>query len=146
MAESKLTRGELIKVTSILNLGTTLEWYDFVVASTAAALIWPEVYFSASTASTALLLSFTVFGIGFASRPIGSILFGHFGDRIGRKSALIWTLLTMGIGTLGIALDPSESQIGLLAPVLLTIFRLLQGLGIGGEWGGCGHHVGRVHS
>ena len=136
MAESKLTRGELIKVTSILNLGTTLEWYDFVVASTAAALIWPEVYFSASTASTALLLSFTVFGIGFASRPIGSILFGHFGDRIGRKSALIWTLLTMGIGTLGIALDPSESQIGLLAPVLLTIFRLLQGLGIGGEWGG----------
>lgn len=131
-----MERWDLIKITSILNIGTTLEWFDFIVSSTAAAIVWPEVYFSTQSPGTALLLSFTVFGIGFLSRPIGSILFGHFGDKIGRKSSLIWTLLTMGIGTIGIGLDPSTAQIGIIAPVLLTMFRLLQGLGIGGEWGG----------
>ncbi|MCG3110146.1 putative sialic acid transporter [Metallosphaera sp. J1] len=136
MSGGELARKDLVKITAVLNIGTSLEWYDFVVSSTAAAIVWPEIYFSSSNPATALLLSFTVFGIGFLSRPIGSILFGHFGDKIGRKSSLVWTLLTMGIGTLGIGLDPSLSQIGILAPILLTLFRLLQGLGIGGEWGG----------
>ncbi|WP_009992266.1 MFS transporter [Saccharolobus solfataricus] len=132
----ELSRRELIKIITILNLGTTLEWYDFIIASTAAAIVWPQVFFPSSNPASALLLSFTVFALGFVARPVGSILFGHFGDKLGRKTSLIWTLLTMALGSLGVGLTPSYIQIGILAPILLTIFRLLQGLGIGGEWGG----------
>ncbi|MEM4774695.1 MAG: MFS transporter [Sulfolobaceae archaeon] len=132
----ELSRRELIKIIAILNIGTTLEWYDFIIASTAAAIVWPKVFFPSSDPASALLLSFTVFGLGFVARPIGSILFGHFGDKLGRKTSLVWTLLTMGLGSLGIGLTPSYTQIGILAPTLLTIFRLVQGLGVGGEWGG----------
>lgn len=121
---------------AILNIGTTLEWYDFVIAGTAAALVWPYIFFPTSVPGVGLVLSFTVFGIGFLGRPIGSIVFGHIGDKIGRKTSLILTLTLMGIASLGVALVPGYDVIGFIAPVLITIFRLLEGFGIGGEWGG----------
>jgi len=135
-------RSEVIKVAAAAVVGTTIEWYDFFIAGTAAAIAWPQVFFPSQDPATSLLLSITAFGLGFIARPVGAILFGHFGDKLGRKRVLIWTLLTMGIGTLGIGLTPPYSPmggwigIGVLAGVLVTIFRLLQGLGVGGEWGG----------
>jgi len=135
-------RSEVIKVAAAGVVGTTIEWYDFFIAGTAAAIAWPQVFFPSKDPATSLLLSITAFGLGFIARPVGAILFGHFGDKLGRKRVLIWTLLTMGIGTLGIGLTPPYSPmggwigIGVLAGVLVTIFRLIQGLGVGGEWGG----------
>jgi MFS family permease len=135
-------RSEIIKVATAAVIGTTIEWYDFFIAGTAAALAWPSVFFPSKDPAVSLLNAIITFGIGFVARPIGAILFGHFGDKLGRKNVLIWTLLTMGIGTLGIGLTPPYSSmpgwigIGVWAGILVTIFRLLQGLGVGGEWGG----------
>ncbi|MEM1626943.1 MAG: MFS transporter [Sulfolobaceae archaeon] len=130
------SRSEVIKVAVAGVVGTTIEWYDFFIAGTAAALAWPKVFFPSNDPSSSLLNSIITFGIGFVTRPIGAILFGHIGDRLGRKTTLIWTLLTMGLGTLGIALTPPYAAIGILAGILVVIFRLIQGLGVGGEWGG----------
>jgi len=129
-------RSEVIKVAAAGVIGTTIEWYDFLIAGTAAAIAWPHVFFPSSDPTTSLLNSIIAFGVGFVGRPVGAILFGHFGDKLGRKNTLIWTLLTMGIGTLGIALLPPYASIGVLAGILVTIFRLIQSLGVGGEWGG----------
>jgi MFS family permease len=117
-------------------VGTTIEWYDFFLYGTAAALVFPALFFPNETPFTGILLSFGVQFVGFASRPIGAAVFGHFGDRVGRKGTLITTLLLMGIATLLIGLLPTYSTIGIAAPILLTLLRVAQGIGVGGEWGG----------
>ena len=116
--------------------GTTIEWYDFFVYSTASALVFPQLFFPSSDPTVGLLASFGTFAVGFFTRPLGGFLFGHFGDRFGRKRTLIATLLLMGIATTAIGLLPTYSQIGIWAPALLILCRLLQGLSVGGEWGG----------
>lgn len=117
-------------------VGTTIEWYDFFLYGTAAALIFPQVFFPGSDPYVGIIASFGTQFVGFAARPIGAAIFGHYGDRIGRKSTLIVTLLMMGIGTALIGVLPSHAAIGIAAPILLTVLRLVQGVAVGGEWGG----------
>lgn len=117
-------------------VGTTIEFYDFYIYATAAVSVFPLLFFPKSDSGAALLASMATFGVAFVARPVGSVLFGHFGDRVGRKATLVGSLLTMGIATFLIGLLPTVMQIGLLAPVLLTILRFCQGLGLGGEWSG----------
>jgi MFS transporter, MHS family, shikimate and dehydroshikimate transport protein len=117
-------------------IGTTIEWYDFFLYGTAAALLFNELFFPKAAPNIGTLAAFATFGVGFAARPIGGIVFGHFGDRIGRKSMLVLSLLIMGLATFAIGLLPTYASIGIAAPVLLVVLRLLQGLGVGGEWGG----------
>lgn len=116
--------------------GTAIEFYDFYVYATAAALVFPTLFFPTSSPSAQLLSSFATMGIAFLARPVGGLIFGHFGDRIGRKSTLVVSLLIMGVSTLLIAFLPSYAQAGWLAPALLSLLRLGQGIGLGGEWGG----------
>ncbi len=117
-------------------VGTTIEFYDFYIYATAAVSVFPLLFFPKSDSGAALLASMATFGVAFVARPVGSIIFGHFGDRIGRKATLVGSLLTMGIATFLIGMLPTVMQIGILAPVLLTIMRFCQGLGLGGEWSG----------
>ncbi len=117
-------------------VGTTIEFFDFYVYATAAVLVFPALFFPNSDATTALLASFATFSIAFFARPLGAIVFGHYGDRIGRKTTLVAALLTMGISTVVIGLLPSYETIGVLAPLLLALCRFGQGFGLGGEWGG----------
>ncbi|GAY09796.1 MFS transporter [Pseudonocardia sp. N23] len=117
-------------------VGTTLEWYDFFIYGTTAALVFGQVFFPAQEGVLGTLAAFATFAVGFVARPFGSILFGHFGDRIGRRNVLIATLLIMGGATVLIGLIPSYASIGVWAPVLLTLCRIAQGVALGGEWGG----------
>ncbi|MDO4255037.1 MAG: MFS transporter [Kocuria sp.] len=117
-------------------VGTTIEFYDFYVYATAAVAVFPALFFTGENETAKLLASMATFGAAFIARPIGSVLFGHFGDRIGRKVTLIGALLTMGIATILIGLLPTYYSIGLWAPIILTILRFCQGLGLGGEWSG----------
>jgi metabolite-proton symporter len=117
-------------------IGTTIEFFDFYIYATAAVLVFPKLFFPAADQASATLQSFATFALAFIARPIGSALFGHFGDRVGRKATLVAALLTMGISTVVIGLLPTYAHIGLLAPLLLSLCRLGQGLGLGGEWGG----------
>src|SRR5437899_204675 len=117
-------------------IGTTIEFFDFYIYATAAVLVFPKLFFPASDPASATLASLATFGIAFLARPIGSALFGHFGDRIGRKTTLVAALLTMGVSTVAIGALPTYATIGLAAPLLLAICRFGQGLGLGGEWGG----------
>jgi MFS family permease len=117
-------------------VGTTIEWYDFFLYNTAASLIFPALFFPHQAAFTGILLSFGTQFVGFAARPVGAAIFGHYGDRIGRKATLIATLLLMGVSTTLIGVLPSYASIGYLAPILLTVLRIGQGIGVGGEWGG----------
>jgi metabolite-proton symporter len=117
-------------------IGTTIEFFDFYIYATAAVLVFPKLFFPASDPSAATLQSFATFALAFFARPIGSAIFGHFGDRIGRKATLVAALLTMGLSTVCIGLLPTYAQIGVFAPLLLSLMRLGQGLGLGGEWGG----------
>jgi metabolite-proton symporter len=117
-------------------IGTTIEFFDFYVYATAAVLVFPKLFFPAGNDTAALLASFAVFSIAFFARPFGAVVFGHFGDRIGRKTTLVAALLTMGISTVVIGLLPTYAQIGLAAPALLVLCRFGQGFGLGGEWGG----------
>lgn len=118
-------------------IGTTIEFYDFYAYATAAVAVFPFLFFPKSESSTvALLQSFATFGLAFIARPLGSVVFGHFGDRIGRKATLIFALLTMGIATFVIGLLPTYAQVGIWAPALLALMRFCQGLGLGGEWSG----------
>ena len=116
--------------------GTSIEWYDFFLYGAAAALIFPKAFFPEATPAMALILSFGTFAAGFIARPVGGIIFGHFGDRIGRKKTLIIALLLMGISSTLIGLLPTYAMIGIAAPVLLTLLRFAQGIAIGGQWGG----------
>ncbi|MET7337929.1 MFS transporter [Nonomuraea sp. NPDC005650] len=118
-------------------VGTTIEWYDFYVYATAAALLFDDLFFpNASSPTVALMASFATYAVGFFARPLGGIVFGHFGDRVGRKSALVVTLLMMGGATFAVGVLPTYASIGTLAPVLLVLLRFVQGLAVGGEWGG----------
>jgi metabolite-proton symporter len=117
-------------------IGTTIEFFDFYIYATAAVLVFPKLFFPASDPTSATLASLATFGIAFLARPIGSALFGHFGDRVGRKTTLVAALLTMGISTVVIGVLPTYATIGVLAPLLLALCRFGQGLGLGGEWGG----------
>ena len=117
-------------------VGTTIEFFDFYIYATAAVLVFPKLFFPAEDPTAATLQSLATFALAFFARPVGSALFGHFGDRIGRKATLVAALLTMGLSTVAIGLLPTYQSIGVLAPLLLAICRLGQGLGLGGEWGG----------
>jgi len=117
-------------------IGTTIEWYDFFLYGTASALVFGKLFFPNYDPLTGTLASFGTYAVGFAARPIGGIVCGHFGDRIGRKSMLILTLLIMGVATSLIGLLPTYNQIGIWAPVLLVVLRVAQGFAVGGEWGG----------
>lgn len=117
-------------------IGTTIEFFDFYIYATAAVLVFPKLFFPAGDAAAATLQSLATFAIAFFARPVGSAVFGHFGDRIGRKATLVAALLTMGVSTVVIGLLPTYATIGTLAPLLLALCRFGQGLGLGGEWGG----------
>ena len=117
-------------------IGTTIEFFDFYIYATAAVLVFPKLFFPASDPASATLASLATFAIAFLARPLGSALFGHFGDRIGRKTTLVAALLTMGVSTVIIGLLPTYERIGVAAPLLLALCRFGQGLGLGGEWGG----------
>jgi metabolite-proton symporter len=117
-------------------IGTSLEWYDFFIYGTAAALVFNRLFFPSFDPLVGTLLAFTTYAVGFVARPLGGIVFGHYGDKIGRKNVLVVTLLVMGIATFLIGLLPTYDTIGVWAPILLVTMRFLQGLGLGGEWGG----------
>ncbi len=117
-------------------VGTTVEWYDFFLFGSAAALVFPAVFFPNSEALQGTLLAFATYGVGFFARPVGGLVFGHYGDKIGRKKLLVTSLLMMGIGTFLIGLLPSFATIGIGAPLLLVFLRIVQGFAVGGEWGG----------
>jgi MFS transporter, MHS family, shikimate and dehydroshikimate transport protein len=117
-------------------IGTTIEWYDYFIYGTAAALVFPALFFPDFSELAGTLASFATFAVGFAARPLGGVIFGHYGDRIGRKAMLVTTLLIMGVATFLVGLMPTFDQIGIWAPILLVALRLVQGLGLGGEWGG----------
>ena len=117
-------------------IGATIEWYDFFLYGVVAALVFNKLFFPAYDPLVGTLLSYTTFAVGFVARPVGGIIFGHFGDRVGRKTILVLTLLIMGVATTAIGLLPTYDTIGIAAPILLLVLRVLQGIGIGGEWGG----------
>lgn len=135
-AENPLPRNSPVRVLIASLTGTTIEFFDFYIYATAAVLIFPKLFFPSSDQAVATLNSFVAFALAFFARPVGSALFGHFGDRIGRKATLIAALLTMGISTVMIGLLPTYPSIGVAAPILLALCRLGQGVGLGGEWGG----------
>jgi MFS family permease len=117
-------------------VGTTIEWYDFFLYGTAAALIFPKLFFPGSSEIAGVLLAFSTQFVGFAARPIGAAIFGHYGDRVGRKATLVTTLMLMGIATFLIGLLPGYDTLGVWAAIILTLLRICQGIGVGGEWGG----------
>src|SRR5690242_21460751 len=117
-------------------VGTSIEWYDFFLYGTAAALVFPQLFFPESSHYAGALASFAIYAVGFAARPVGAAIFGHWGDRIGRKATLIATLLLMGIASALVGVLPGTSTIGVAAPILLVVLRLLQGVAVGGEWSG----------
>lgn len=129
-------KSSMRKVALTALAGASIEWYDFFLYATAAALVFPSVFFPESTPTMGLILSFGTFAFGFIARPIGGILFGHFGDRIGRKRTLVVALMLMGVASTLIGLMPTYAIIGIAAPILLTVLRFTQGLAIGGQWGG----------
>ncbi|MBW0114697.1 MFS transporter [Pseudonocardia abyssalis] len=124
------------KVAAASLVGTTIEWYDFFIFGTAAALVFNQVFFPSFDPVTGTLAAFGSFAVGFIARPVGGAVFAHYGDRIGRKPMLVWSLLMMGAATVLMGLLPGYDQIGVWAPVLLVVLRFLQGFGVGGEWGG----------
>lgn len=139
------SRKSLRKVGAASLIGTTIEYYDFFVYGTAAALVFPKVFFPTASPAMGTMASFATFGVAFFARPVGSIAFGHFGDKIGRKRTLVWTLLIMGLSTVAIGFFPGyetgvfglfENGIGIWAPILLVVMRFLQGFAMGGEWAG----------
>ena len=134
--DQKKTDTNMRKVALTSLAGTSIEWYDFFLYGAAAALIFPKAFFPEATPAMALILSFGTFAAGFIARPVGGIIFGHFGDRIGRKKTLIIALLLMGISSTMIGLLPTYAMIGIAAPILLTVLRFAQGIAIGGQWGG----------
>jgi MHS family shikimate/dehydroshikimate transporter-like MFS transporter len=137
MVATSARTGNSIRIVALASLiGTTIEWYDFFLYGTAAALVFNRLYFPTFDPLTGTLAAFGTYAVGFVARPIGGIIIGHYGDRIGRKSMLILTLIIMGVATFGIGLLPTYAQIGPWAAVALVVLRLAQGFGVGGEWGG----------
>ena len=129
----KTTEIKRIVVSSVI--GTAVEWYDFLIYGTASALVFNKLFFPLSDPALGTIAAFGTYGVGFLARPLGAAIFGHFGDRVGRKAMLAMTIIIMGLGTFLVGLLPTYDQIGIAAPVLLVLLRLLQGIGLGGEWG-----------
>jgi metabolite-proton symporter len=134
--EPETVRSQRRRAVVASTVGTAIEWYDFFLYGTAAALVFPHIFFPGSSTYVGVLASFGTQFVGFAARPIGAAIFGHFGDRVGRKSTLVMTLLLMGVSTFLIGLLPGYASIGFAAPLLLVLLRVIQGIGVGGEWGG----------
>ncbi|MFD7699536.1 MFS transporter [Streptomyces caelestis] len=128
--------GNLKRIVAASLIGTTIEWYDFFLYGSAAALVFNKLFFPDSDPLVGTLLSFLTYAVGFAARPLGALVFGHYGDRLGRKKLLVLSLLLMGGATFAIGLLPTHATIGSAAPLLLTVLRLVQGFALGGEWGG----------
>ena len=129
-------RPALRRVAGSVLVGTTIEWYDFQIYGASAALVFAPLFFSDADPALATILSFATFAVGFLARPLGGVVMGHFGDRIGRKKVLVLALLLMGAATFLVGVLPTSAQIGVWAPILLVLLRLIQGFGVGGEWGG----------
>jgi len=129
-------RRQLRRAVIASTVGTTIEWYDFFLYSTVTGLVFAKLYFPQSDPLVGTLQAFGIYAVGFVARPVGAAIFGHYGDRIGRKSTLIATLLLMGLATFAVAFVPTYASIGIWGAVLLTVLRFLQGVGVGGEWGG----------
>lgn len=136
MASSTIHPPAAGRVLTASLVGTAVEFYDFYIYATAAALVFPTLFFPSESASAQLLSSYATFAVAFIARPVGAVVFGHFGDRIGRKATLVWSLMLMGGSTMAIAFLPTYAMAGWIAPLLLCILRFGQGLGLGGEWGG----------
>ena len=136
MTQSPIQSNPVRRILAASLIGTTIEYFDFYIYATAAVLVFPKLFFSASDPAMATLESLATFALAFFARPLGAALFGHFGDRIGRKATLVAALMTMGPSTVAIGLLPGYASIGIAAPILLAVFRFGQGLGLGGEWGG----------
>jgi metabolite-proton symporter len=130
------TRQQLRRAVIASTVGTSIEWYDYFLYGSAAALVFPKLFFPTRDPLSGTLISFATYAVGFAARPVGAAIFGHFGDRIGRKATLIATLLIMGLATAIVGLVPGYATIGIWGAILLTVLRVLQGIGVGGEWGG----------
>ncbi|QJY47132.1 MFS transporter [Pseudonocardia broussonetiae] len=135
MAENQ-PRSSIVKIVGASMAGTTVEWYDFFLYGVAAALVFPQVFFPGNDPATGTLLSLGTFAVGFIARPVGGLVFGHYGDKIGRKTLLVVSLLMMGVATFLIGVLPGYATIGLAAPIILVLLRLVQGFALGGEWGG----------
>jgi metabolite-proton symporter len=136
VSEPGTVRSQRRRAVVASTVGTAIEWYDFFLYGTAAALVFPQLFFPGQSTYVGVLASFGTQFVGFAARPIGAAIFGHFGDRVGRKSTLVMTLVLMGVSTFLIGLLPGYASIGFAAPLLLVLLRVVQGIGVGGEWGG----------
>src|SRR5215212_5600292 len=136
MPDARGERTPLLRVIAASLIGTTIEWYDFFLYGSAAALVFNKLFFPEYDPLTGTLLAFATYALGFVARPVGGIVFGHYGDRIGRKRLLMLSLILMGIATTLIGLLPTYASIGVLAPAALIALRLVQGFAVGGEWGG----------
>lgn len=134
--EHHAERSQVRKVVTASVIGATIEWYDFFLYGVVAGIVFNKLYFPAGDPVVSTLLAYATFAVGFVARPLGGVVFGHFGDRIGRKSMLILTLMIMGVSTVLIGLVPTYDRVGLWAPVALLLLRVAQGIGLGGEWGG----------
>ena len=130
------SRTQLRRVVVASMIGATIEWYDFFLYGVVAGIVFNKLFFPAADPLVSTLLAYATFAVGFVARPLGGVIFGHFGDRLGRKNMLVITLLIMGVATFLIGLLPSYQEIGVAAPILMLVLRVLQGLGLGGEWGG----------
>ncbi|PZQ16112.1 MAG: MFS transporter [Ancylobacter novellus] len=135
-AAQKPTQQDIRRVVMASLIGATIEWYDFFLYGIVAGIVFNKLFFPAGDPVVGIMLAYTTFAIGFVARPLGGVVFGHFGDKLGRKSMLVLTLMIMGVATVLIGLLPTYQQIGIWAPILLLILRIAQGIGIGGEWGG----------
>ena len=136
MASPQSSTRQPVRAAAAAFIGTMIEWYDFYIYATAAALVFGELYFPSEDRFVSTMASFATFAVGFFARPLGGLIFGHLGDRIGRKKALMTTLMMMGVATVCVGLLPSYASVGMLAPVLLVLLRVVQGIAVGGEWGG----------
>src|ERR1700749_1793505 len=136
MTQTNASQNSTSRILLASLIGTTIEFFDFYIYATAAVLVFPKLFFPPGDPTSATLQSLATFALAFFARPLGAALFGHFGDRAGRKATLVAALLTMGVSTVAIGLLPTYASIGVLAPTLLALCRFGQGLGLGGEWGG----------
>src|SRR5438445_1423952 len=132
----QVSRQQLTRAVIAATVGTSIEWYDFFLYGSAAALVLNQQFFPNVDPTSGILIAFGTSFVGFAARPVGAAIFGHYGDRIGRKATLVATLALMGVGTFLVGLVPPYASIGIWGGVLLTVLRLVQGIGVGGEWGG----------
>ena len=136
MADTRTACSKMRSIVLASSIGTIIEWYDFLIYATAAALVFNKAFFPTIDPLAGTLAALGTYAVGFLARPLGGALFGHFGDRLGRKSMLVWTMFIMGLSTFCIGLLPNYASIGVLAPILLILLRIVQGIGLGGEWGG----------